>query len=69
MQSELAQWAQGSATGSRGWEELVGTVEVHEIEAEHFSLLKSPAISCFFFFFQQTLVLILSAIEDSRGKL
>jgi len=48
-QSELAQWAQGSTSASRGWEEMVGPVETHEIEAEHFSLFRLPAVSCLWF--------------------
>lgn len=44
-QSELAQWAQGaSSCVSRGWEEMVGSVETHEVEAEHFSLFRLPAV-------------------------
>ena len=44
-QSELAKWAQGQASASRGWEELVGSVEIHEVDAEHFSLFRLPAVS------------------------
>ena len=44
-QSELAQWAQGSASASRGWEEMVGPVERHEIDADHFSIFRLPAVS------------------------
>lgn len=45
-QSELAKWVQGSSTSSsRGWEEMVGPVERHEIDAEHFSMFRLPAVS------------------------
>ena len=44
-QSELAKWAQGRDSASRGWEEMVGPVEKHAIEAKHFSLLRLPAVS------------------------
>jgi len=42
---KLSEWAKGCALASRGWEELVGRVEVREIDAEHFSLFRNPAVS------------------------
>ena len=42
---ELARWAKGSDSASRGWEELVGPVELHQINTDHFSLFKHPAVS------------------------
>ncbi|KAK2758595.1 Type I Iterative PKS [Arachnomyces sp. PD_36] len=43
--SDLAQWAQGNSSASRGWEKLVGPMETHEIEGEHFSLFRPPAVN------------------------
>jgi iterative type I PKS product template protein len=44
-QSDLAQWAQGLSAASRGWEHLVGSVEVREVDAAHFELCRYPAVS------------------------
>ncbi len=44
-QSELANWARGSASSSQGWDELVGPVDRYEVNAEHFSLFKPPVVS------------------------
>ena len=45
--SELARWAKGNDSISRGWEELVGSVvEVHQVDTDHSSLFKFPASSC-----------------------
>lgn len=43
--SKLARWAQGDESVSRGWEELVGPVERGQVDADHFSMFKHPAVS------------------------
>lgn len=48
--SRLARWAKGTESVSRGWEELVGPVELRQIDADHFSMLKNPAVSHIWYF-------------------
>ena len=43
--SKLARWANGNESVSRGWEELVGPVELRQVDADHFSMFKHPAVS------------------------
>lgn len=50
-QSDLAQWAQGLSAASRGWEDLVGSVEVREVDAGHFDMLKHPSVSRLILYF------------------
>ena len=48
--SALAQWAQGSASASRGWERSIpGEILQKNLEGSHFRLLKYPSVSdtCF----------------------
>jgi iterative type I PKS product template protein len=43
--SELARWVQGmTESPTRGWDALIGSVQVQKIDGEHFSLLKLPNV-------------------------